>query len=76
MIEEIKDLLNRIEWIDEVTPWGMLRFCPDCGAYEENGHDDPCQLKRIVDKLNIKHLGRGGKSWINKSEAGEHETNI
>ena len=36
-------LLKRLEWIPDVDEEG-LRYCPECGEYEENGHADGCEL--------------------------------
>ena len=42
------ELLSMLEWTIDVETG--LRFCPRCGEWEENGHDDDCELaKELAD---------------------------
>ena len=38
------ELLSILEWTIDVETG--LRFCPRCGEWEENGHDDDCELAK------------------------------
>ena len=44
-------LLKRLEWIPDVDEEG-LRYCSECGEYEENGHADGCELNVMVNHDN------------------------
>ena len=50
-IDELRELLKRLEWTWEEVRGGMILICPSCKMAKSKGHAADCELAEAIDEV-------------------------